>query len=167
MATPLETAFAGNLASARKLAHFRLAGAGEPMWSGSCIYGLEGQSPSISEYDSPDPYGVLGDNLDYRILAGVVTNKSLRDADEPTLTRSTRVAAHFDSLPAARSFQGAFNARWSGLMSGFRPQIMPRPLVQNFNPNQLGSKEQQRATTYKPFPPMGSLTPRFGEAKAL
>lgn len=167
MPPTLDTAFAGNLMSPRKLSHFRKAGAGDPMWSGSCVYGLSGQSPSISEYDVHDPYGDIDTKLDYAIRNGVVTERSLRDPKEPTLTRDSRVAAHFDSLPAARFFQGTFNPHWSGLMAGFRPQIKPRPLVQTFNPNQVGSKELHPATQYKPFPPMGSLTPFYGTEKAL
>lgn len=155
-------------ASPRKLSHFRKAGAGAAMWSGQCVYGLSGASPSISEYDVPDPISdVTPDEMPYHIRNGVVTSKSLVDAKEPTMTRNARVSAHFDSLPAARTFQGTFSARWSGMMSGFRPVIAPRPLVQSWNPNQAGAKELHPATQYKPFPPMGSLVPAYGEQKAL
>lgn len=151
----------------RKLTHFRKAGAGDAMWSGKCVYGLAGQSPSISEYDSHDPYGDIDTKLDYAVRGGVVTERSLRDAREPTMTRDSRVSAHFDSLPAARFFQGTFSARWSGMMSGFRPVIKPRPLVQNNNPAAFGSKELHPPTKFKPFPPMGSLVPTYGTEKAL
>lgn len=155
-------------AALRKLTHFRQPGAGDPMWSGACVYGLSGQSPAFSQYDVPD---VLSDETDddmpYHVRAGVVTQHRLVDADEPTSTRKARVAAHYDSSPAARTFQGTFNPHWSGLMAGFRPQIRPRPLTQNFNPGQQGSKELHPATQYKPFPPMGSLVPAYGEMKAL
>jgi hypothetical protein len=151
----------------RKLAHFRKAGAGDPMWSGKCVYGLAGQSPSISEYDSHDPYGDIDTKLSYAIRNGVVNTHSLREPKEPTLTRDSRVSAHFDSLPAARFFQGYFNPSWSGLMAGFRPVIKPRPLVQGNNPNAFGAKEIHPPTKYKPFPPMGSIVPDYGTAKAL
>lgn len=167
MPAPLPSPFAGNVVTPRKLSHFRKAGAGDPMWSGSCVYGLDAQSPSTSQYDSVDPYGAIGDDLDYRITAGVASTRQLKDAGEYTMTRRSRVSAHFDSSPAARFFQGTFNPHWSGLMAGFRPQIMPRPLVQNFNPGAFGSKELHPPTSYKPFPPMGSLVPDYGTAKAL
>lgn len=165
---PLPSPFASNVLTPRKLSHFRKSGAGDPMWSGSCVYGLSGQSPSISEYDSHDPYGDIDDGLDYAIRAGAVVSTDLRTPKEPTLTRNSRVAAHFDSLPASRFFQGTFNAHWSGLMAGLRPQIRPRPLVQAFNPNAFGAKELHPPTRYKPFPPMGSIIPEYGSnRKAL
>ena len=169
--------FDGNVQTPRKLSHFRKAGAGDPMWSGACIYGLSGQSPSISEYDSPDPYGAsMDDGLNYHVRGGVVTTKSLRDAEEPTITRETRTSAHFDSAPAARVFQGFANVRWSGIFQGMnlhpRVQINARnrgraALPQSNNPNAWGSKELHPATQYKPFPPMGSIVPAYGEMKAL
>lgn len=159
--------FVGNPNPLRKLTHFRKPGAGDPMWSGSCIYDLPGVSPSFSEYDAHDVYGDIPDHLDYAVRAGVLVSKNLRDAGEPTLTRDSRVAAHFDSAPAAQTFQGYWNPRWSGLLSGYRPNIIARPLTQNFNPNQVGNKELHQATQYKPFPPMGSLVSMFGTDKAL
>lgn len=171
MTTAADPAFAGNVASPRKLSHFRKVGAGDPMWSGSCIYGLDAQSPSTSEYDSHDPYGDIDDKLDYHVRAGVVTTKVLREADEPTMTRNSRTSAHFDSAPAARFFQGFANVRWSGLFQGMglapRALVRPRPLAQSNNPNAWGSKELHPATQYKPFPPMGSIVPAYGEMKAL
>ena len=138
------------------------------MWSGACVYGLTGATPSFSQYDATDPLSeYTADEMPYHVRAGVVTERQLVDADEPTITRKPRVSAHYDSSPAARVFQGFASVRWSGLMAGFRPQIMPRPLVQNFNPGQKGSKELHPATQYKPFPPMGSIVPAYGEAKAL
>lgn len=158
--------------SPRKLAFFRKAGQGDPMWSGRSVYGLAGQSPSISEYEAHDPYGDLTDNLDYHIRAGVVTNRSLRDPEEPTITRDSRVSAHFDSSPAARFFQGFAQVRWSGVFQGYglapRALVKPRPLSMNANPNQVGSKELHPTISYKPFPPMGSIIPQYGsEGKAL
>lgn len=145
----------------RKLTHFRAPGLGDPMWSGSCVYDLAGQSPSVSEYDAPDFYR-NDDQLTYSITGGVIKGSDLLDVGEPTTTRRSRTSAHFDSKPAAQSFQGFANTRWSGLMAGFKPNIQPRPLTQNFNPNQMGHKELNRATQYKPFPPMGSIVGYFG-----
>lgn len=151
----------------RKLTHFRRSGAGNPMWSGQCVYDISGASPDVSTYDSLDPYGQIPDGLNYHVRGGVVSNRSLQEPDEYSTTRLPRVAAHFDSSPAARFFQGFANLRWSGMMSGFRPQIAPRPLTQNFNPGAFGSKELHRATQFKPFPPMGSLVGTYGTQKAL
>jgi len=146
----------------RKLTHFRKPGAGAPMWSGQCIYDTPGVSPSVSTYDTPDPYGEIPDGLNYHVRGGVVTSRNLQDCDEYSTTRRPRAAAHFDSAPAARFFQGFANLHWSGMMVGFRPQIAPRPLTQNMNPNQFGSKELHKATQYKPFPPMGSIVGNYG-----
>lgn len=151
----------------RKLTHFRAPGLGDAMWSGACVYDCAGVSESFSEYDQPDSYQD-DDQLRYSVTAGVVKMSDQLDVGEPTLTRRSRVAAHFDSAPAARHFQGYFNPHWSGLMAGF-VKVAPRPLTQNFNPNQMGSKELHKATQYKPVPPMGSLVTYFGTSndKAL
>ena len=176
-AQPLDAPFAGPSSrnpgdrSPRKLAFFRKAGAGDPMWSGACVYGLTGATPSFSQYDAPDPlsqdFPGADEEIPYRVHGGVITEHSRVALAEPTLTREARVSAHYDSSPAARFFQGFASVRWSGMMAGFRPQIRPRPLTQNFNPNQRGSKELHPATSYRPFPPMGSIVPNYGEAKAL
>jgi hypothetical protein len=172
-AQPQDPPFAGPQAvreqgPIRKLTHFRKPGAGAPMWSGACVYGLSGATPSMSQYDVNDTLSdEFSSEIGYRVRAGVVTFREPVPVDEPSMTRNARVSAHLDSSPAARFFQGTFNTRWSGLMAGFRPQIRPRPLAQNFNPNQKGSKELHPATQYKPFPPMGSIVPAYGEAKAL
>jgi hypothetical protein len=153
----------------RKLTHFRAPGLGAPMWSGQCVYDIPGVSESISEYDSPDPYAE-DDDLRYSITAGVVKYADQLNVGEPTMTRRSRVSAHFDSAPAARHFQGYWNPRWSGMFVGMaRPTITPRPLFQNANPNQKGSKELHKATQYNPVPPMGALTSYYGtgEPKAL
>lgn len=150
----------------RKLTHFRAPGMGDPMWSGQCTYDLAGPTPAFSYYDDRDQYA-KDDGLTYSITAGVVKAGDRLDVQEPTTTRESRVAAHYDSAPGAAIFQGYFNPRWSGLLAGFRPQIQPRPLHANFNPGQMGSKELHRATEYKPVPPMGSIVGYFGTEKAL
>lgn len=150
----------------RKLTHFRAPGLGDAMWSGHCVYDVSGVSESVSEYDEPDIYAA-DDGLRYSITGGVVKSADQLDVGEYTTTRRSRVAAHFDSAPAARHFQGYFNARWSGLFVGFRPVIGARPLTQNFNPNAMGSKELHKPTQFKPFPPMGSIVSAYGTEKAL
>ena len=150
----------------RKLTHFRAPGMGDAMWSGACTYDLAGGSPSFSYYDDPDDQ-VKDDNLSTRISGGNITHVGNVEASEYTTTRRARLAAHQDSAPASAIFQGYFNPRWSGLLAGFRPQIQPRPLHANFNPNAMGSKELHKATQYKPVPPMGSIVGYFGTEKAI
>lgn len=150
----------------RKLTHFRAPGMGDAMWSGQCVYDCAGVSESVSEYDEPDFYA-SDDDLTYSITGGVVKFSDQLAVGEYTTTRRSRVAAHFDSAPAARHFQGYFNPRWSGLFTGFRPVIQPRPLTQNFNPAAMGSKELHKPTQFKPFPPMGSIVGYYGTEKAL
>lgn len=146
---------------ARKLTHFRAPGMGDAMWSGACVYDVSGVSPSFSAYDDPSVYAG-DDGLTYSITGGVVKGNDRLDVGEPTTTREARVSAVFDSAPAAAVFQGFANVRWSGIMSGYRPNIQPRPLHSNFNPGQMGTKELHKATEYKPVPPMGSLVGYFG-----
>lgn len=173
MRDPVDTPFTGNAVTPRKLAFFRKAGAGDPMWSGSCVYGLEGQTASLSQYDSPDPVSdVFSDQMPYMVRAGVVLDRKIVPVKEPTMTRLARTSAHLDSSPNARTFQSFGNVRWSGVLEGFG--LAPRPLtnkraalVQNYNPGAFGAAELHPATQYKPFPPMGSIVPSYGEGKAL
>lgn len=177
---PLDPAFAGPGSGTegppdgpRKLAFFRKPGAGAPMFSGACVYQFSGASPAFSEYDVADPISDEAFNAepDYVVQNGVITRYGRQPIAEPTITRNARVAAHYDSAPAARFFQGFAQTRWSGLFQGFglnpRALVKPRPLVQNANPNQVGSKELHPSTTYQPFPPMGSIITPYGEGKAL
>lgn len=154
-----------------KLSHFRAPAQGAPMWSGRCIYDIPGVSPSVSEYDAPSPYVHATDGLEYRVHAGTVTEHHPVALAEPTLNRRARVSANFDSVPAARFFQGFGNVRWSGIFdrAGLAPRapVSPRPLTQAYNPNAFGAKELHPATQYKPFPPMGSIVPAYGERKQL
>jgi hypothetical protein len=161
--------WAGPMPSAlRKLTHFRKAGAGSPMWSGQCVYDIAGVSPSVSVYDQDDDLSdVTADQMNYQLRGGVVWEKNMRDAEEYTTTRNARVAAQFESAPAARFFQGFANLHWSGMLAGFRPMFAPRPLTQNMNPAAFGSKELHKATQYKPFPPMGSIVGYYGTEKAI
>lgn len=148
----------------RKLPHFRAPGMGDAMWSGQCVYDIGGVSPSFSEYDVDDSLAGHHSGAPTRqIRRGVEKVTTPLGINEPTTTRKSRVAAHFDSAPAAAFFQGGFVTNWSGMFAGyFHPRIAPRPLHANFNPNQMGSKELHRATQYQPVPPMGSLLGYFG-----
>lgn len=154
----------------RKLTHFRAPGLGDPMWSGQCVYDVAGVSPSYSEYDQADALA-RDDELTYSVTAGVMKMSDQLNVGEPTTTRRSRVAAQFDSAPSAAFFQGFANVRWSGTLAGYglapRPLIRPRPLAQNFNPNQVGSKELHKATQYLPVPPMGSLTGYYGSGEKV
>lgn len=177
---PLDPAFAGPNSGTlgppdgpRKLAFFRKPGQGTPMFSGACIYQLSGATPSYSEYDVGDPVSDVAQEevSQYEVTNGVIRTHGRQPVSEPTMNRNARVAAHYDSAPAARFFQGVAQFRWSGLFQGFgldpRPLVKPRPLVQNANPNAVGSKELHKSTQYQPFPPMGSLVTQYGEGKAL
>lgn len=152
-----------------KVTHFRAPGHGDPMWSGSCVYDLAGQSPSFSQYDQGDDLNGGSGPPRRQIRGGIRRSYDPIGVKEPTTTRDPRVSAQFDSAPAAAFFQGTFNTRWSGLFTGyFHPT--PRPAMhQNFNPGQMGTKELHKATQYKPVPPMGSLVGYFGSSndKAL
>jgi hypothetical protein len=149
----------------RKLTHFRAPGMGDAMWSGACTYDLAGGTPSYSYYDDPDDQ-VKDDGLTVRINGGNVTMIGELKPDAPSLTRHSRVAAHYDSAPAGSFFQGYWNPHWSGLLAGF-VKTTPRPLHANFNPGAMGSKELHKATQYQPVPPMGSIVGYFGTEKAL
>jgi hypothetical protein len=144
----------------RKLTHFRAPGLGDAMWSGQCVYDVSGVSEAFSEYDQDDFYA-SDDDLRYSVTAGVVKSSDQLTVGELTTTRRSRVAAHYDSAPASQHFQGYWNPHWSGLLAGF-VKTTPRPLFNNFNPNQQGSKELHKATQYNPVPPMGSLVSYYG-----
>jgi hypothetical protein len=80
MSERVDTPFVGNVATPRKLAFFRKVGAGDPMWSGSCIYGLTGATPSVSQYDADDTLSDrFSDQMPYHVRAGVVTERRLVD----------------------------------------------------------------------------------------
>jgi hypothetical protein len=164
MRNPAEPAPASPGSLLRKLTHFRAPGMGDAMWSGACVYDVQGVSPSFSEYDQPNAYAD-DDGLTYSITGGVVKSGDRLTVQEPTTSRAPRASAVFDSAPAAATFQGYFNPRWSGLLAGFRPNIQPRPLHSNFNPGQMGTKELHKATQYQPVPPMGSLVGYFGSSE--
>lgn len=171
-ADPGGSPWASPVAGPRKLSHFRKAGGGDPMWS-TCVYGLTGFTPSFSEYDTADPISDASQEEvnSYEVTNGVIRTHNRQPIAEGTLTRNARVSAHYDSSPAARFFQGFANVRWSGLFTGMglapRALVRPRPLAQSNNPGAWGSKELHPATQYKPFPPMGSIVPAYGEMKAL
>jgi hypothetical protein len=155
-----------------QLAHVRQLGAGDPGWPGTARTIMPNPDPSVSLYDSVDPYGQIPDQLTYRVSGGVVTERKLLPPGEYTETRQGKVSAFQSSVPAAHFFQGVANFRWSGIMQGFglntRALVGPRPLSQNMNLAAFGTKELHRATQYEPVPPMGSLVGYYGSGeKAL
>lgn len=153
----------------RKVAHFRAPGLGDPMWSGSCVYDLAGASPSMSQYDVQNSEGGSNGPPTDSVHRGIRERFGRQRLKEPTLSRDSRVSAQFDSAPAAAFFQGAFCTKWSGMFEGYFKPIPSRSMHQNFNPNQMGTKELQKATEYKPVPPMGAIVGYFGQTndKAL
>jgi hypothetical protein len=140
----------------RKLAHIRTLGMGDPGWGQSQRWIIPGVSPSYSQYDADTED--RPSNLSNRVRGGTHTVHEQVPAQEWTTTRESRIAAQFESLPAARVFQGYFSPSFSWI--GARPQIAPRPLHQDFNLGQQGTKELHPATVYNPFPPGGDLFPK-------
>jgi len=141
----------------KKLAHVRSLGFGNRIWA-SPRYIIPGVSLSHAAFNlaqvnynegfSGGPSG--GSELTHRLLGPV----------EPSTTRRAEIASQFSSLAALPSFQSFGNLHWSNGLAG----VMARPdhpaLNANFNPNTPGSKEQQRATTYDPWPSAGALYPK-------
>lgn len=155
-----------------RLAHIRQPSAGAPGWPGTARTIIPGVDPSVSQYDTHNPYSDVEDQMERRYSGGVLTEKRLLPPDEGTSTRNGRTAAHFDSTRAAPFFQGFANVRWSGVMAGLglttRALVRPRPLSQNFNLAAFGTKELHPATQYEPVPPMGALVDFYGSShKAL
>lgn len=132
----------------RKLASIRAPGFGNRTWAGA-RYAIPGLSSSVSLYDK-------------RIVTAPTnmtrwTPNGLFDPhDVPA--RPARESAIFDSAMGAFTWQGSLgNLHFSNLTA--RP-IITRTLTQNYNRNQAGSKEQQRATVYAPWPGAGAIFPK-------
>lgn len=142
---------------ARNLSHVRVLGAGDPGWGQTRVWGMAGATPSVSVYDAAS--GVRDSGLHVSVDDGVETTRNARPLREPSTSRRARVGAVRSSLPAAATFQGYFAPSFSW-MAWAQPNMTPRPLVQNWNPNQAGSKELHPATVYNPFPAGGDLYPK-------
>lgn len=132
----------------RKLAFLRQPGFGNRAWN-SPRYVTPGVSRSFSLYDLPTAQAPT--NMTEWTENGTFV-------PQPQPARHAREGAMFNSAPNALIFQGFANLNWSA--GAFRPIIMPGALNQNFNPNAPGSKEQQRATVYEPWPSAGAILPK-------
>lgn len=146
----------------RKLAFIRLQGYGNRTWDRP-RYMIPGVSPSHSIYDAPEDVKVdaVGDhNTPYLENArGFTRVTDDYPVEELTSTRTPRIGAQFSSLAAMRVFQSTFQTNWDHLF--IDPNFSElRQLNVNYNPNQQGSKEQQRATVYNPWPSAGALYPK-------
>lgn len=115
------------------------------------VYITPGISGSVSVYDVPEDAGPTN-----------VTRWTPNEFTSPTpqQARPARRSANFDSMGNAQRFQGYWNTSFA---SNYGQTAKPphTPLSgKNWNPNQAGSKEQQRATVYNPWPSAGALYPK-------
>lgn len=139
----------------RKIAHFRLPGMGNRMWSYP-RYIIPGVSPSVSVYDHPTV--MVPSHMTRWTPNGTFVPQPAR-LNEDTVERASAV---FTSLPAQHIFQGGWVTRWTGSpWAGTIARLSDaRQLNVNANPNAPGSKEQQRATVYDPWPSAGAIFPK-------
>lgn len=141
----------------RKLAFIRATGYGNRTWD-SPRYMIPGVSPSHSVYDQP--IIELSSCLHHEETEGISVDRIRQPVDEFTATRRPRIGAQFSSLAALPAFQSFANLHWSTSLAGVIARPDHTPLAKNYNPNQQGSKEQQRATVYNPWPSAGALYPK-------
>ncbi len=141
----------------KKLAFMRAAGGRGDRLFDRAIYTTPLVSPSSSTYDFLELE--LDEGFHTQDQQGVRTTHARNGLTDPTATREPRVGAQFSSLAAGRFFQGFANLHWSAM-----GPLMARPdhpaLHSDWNPGQAGSKEQQRATVYNPWPAAGALYPK-------
>jgi hypothetical protein len=139
----------------RKLAHIRSIGHGLRTWDAP-VYVIPLPSPSISFYDGPED---IGDTQVSRWSPSPIPGGSTFSTP-PMQSRAPRIAMQFDSARGAARWQSLFVTRWEHLIPS-RPMIsQTRQLNMNANRNQRGSKEQQRATVYNPWPSNAALEPK-------
>jgi len=132
----------------RKLAFIRAPGFGSPLWGGA-RYAIPGLSTSVSFYDQRTMTAPTN-------MTQWTPNGTFDPHDVPA--RPARESALFDSAMGAVTWQGSLgNLHFSNLTA--RP-IITRSLTQNVNRNAVGSKEQQRATVYAPWPGAGAIFPK-------
>jgi len=141
----------------KKLAHVRALGYGNRAWAGA-IYSIPGVSPSHPAFNLPE---VAYDEGFHTTQAGGMIETHVRQATTaPTMSRNATIGSQFSSLAALPVFQSFANLHWSQNMGA----LMARPdhpaLNVDNNPNQYGSKEQQRGTSYNPWPSAGALYPK-------
>lgn len=145
------------------LAHLYQVSRGAPGWGNSQRWALEGQTPSVSNYDQPcdksdDPFW-------RRIWAGIFNTQGRLPLSAPTMTRHARASAQINSTPAAVFFNALAGTTGSGAGTGRAwsggAVALSHPWIhQNFNPNQQGAAELHAATSYDPYPSPGSLYPK-------
>lgn len=142
-----------------KIAHVRHLGQGDPGWGQTQRWTMPGADPSVSVYDHEE--GSEQSNLSRQIRGGVSSSRAQQDPTAPTTTRDARYQ-FFDSTPAARFFQGYFSVGFSWLAPHYDlvGKLAHQPLSMNWNRMQPGSKEQQPATTFDPYPPGGVIWPK-------
>jgi hypothetical protein len=140
----------------RKVAGFRLPGYGNRTWSYP-VYTIPGVSPSVSYYDVNE--AVIPTNMTDSHENGLYVPENV----PPVMDTRPRIGATFSSLPAGRIWQSGWKTRWTGTeWAGMIARLSDsdRQLNTNFNPLAPGSKEQQRATVYDPWPSAGALYPK-------
>ncbi|CAB4336737.1 unannotated protein [freshwater metagenome] len=117
---------------------------------GNAVYVTPGISGSVSVYDVPEDSGPTN-----------VTRWTPNEFTSPTPqhARPARRSANFSSLANASRWQGGWSTSFA---SHYGQTAKPQhtALTKNNNPNTYGSKEQQRATVYNPWPSAGALYPK-------
>lgn len=141
----------------RKLANVRALGHGTRTWAAP-RYLIPGVSPSHPAFNLGEVAYDEGFHVEEH--GDYVRAHGRRQLVEPTITRQARIASQFSSLAALPSFQSFANLNWSNGLAG----VIARPdhpaINVNWNRNQQGSKEQQRGTSYDPWPAAGALYPK-------
>jgi hypothetical protein len=142
-----------------KLAFVRSIGYGDPFWGQTQTWGLAGYDPSISDYDVAEGSESL--NMAHSIGGNVNDVGVQNPTSQVTTTRDARFSL-FNSLPAARFFQGYFSPSFAWLAPGYNVvgHLQHGGLPQNWSPGAQGAAELHPATTYNPYPPGGALYPK-------
>ncbi len=137
-------------------------GVADPGWGQKQAWGLEGDSPSYSNYDRD--LGASFSNLLRRLTGGTLTLQQLLPPSELTMTRAGRFGAQQNSLPAARFFQsydGAGTGRATSPIDQGGVATVPRQRsTASQRGTAWGAAELHPATTFDPFPSPGSLYPK-------
>ena len=142
----------------RKAAHLYDPQAGAPGWNDP-RWGLEGYDPAVSIYDQD--FGRSDSNIRRIVKDGMIRLLSRQPLSAPTMTRSGRVSAQHNTLPAARFFNQLGGAAGTG--QAFSPAMVAqgqRSLRLGWNPNMQGAAELHPPTSYDPFPSPSSLYPK-------
>jgi len=134
----------------RKLAFISSPGPCNTSLFGNAVYVTPGISRSVSVYDAPEDSGPTN-----------MTRWTPNEFTSPTpqAARPARRSANFSSLANASRWQGAWNTSFAGHY-GQTAKPQHTALTKNNNRNAYGSKEQQRATVYNPWPSAGAIFPK-------